>query len=49
MPFNWKSPVLPRVAFLVASIFLFAFFAFSPGNWFGALIFFGVSAYQIKL
>jgi nitrogen fixation/metabolism regulation signal transduction histidine kinase len=49
MHFNWKSTVLPRVAFLAASIFLFAFFAFSRGDWFYALLFFGVSGYQIKL
>jgi nitrogen fixation/metabolism regulation signal transduction histidine kinase len=47
--FNWKTPVLPRVAFLSASIFLFAFFAFSRGDWMYALIFLAVSAYQIKL
>lgn len=49
MHFNWKSPVLPRVAFLAASIFLFSFFAFSRGDWFFALIFLGVCAYQVKL
>lgn len=49
MHFNWKSPVVPRVAFLAASIFLFAFFAFSRGDWFYALIFFAVSTYQVKL
>ncbi|HEY5748210.1 MAG TPA: ATP-binding protein, partial [Chryseolinea sp.] len=47
--FNWKTPVLPRVAFLSASIFLFAFFAFSRGDWMYALIFLAVSVYQIKL
>lgn len=47
--FNWKSPVLPRVAFLAASIFLFAFFSFSRGDWFYSLLFLGVSGYQIKL
>ncbi len=49
MDFNWRSPVLPRVAFLAASIFLFAFFAFSRGDWFYALLFLAVSAYQVKL
>ena len=49
MHFNWKSPVLPRVAFLAASIFLFTFLAFSRGDWFYALLFFGVSVYQVKL
>jgi nitrogen fixation/metabolism regulation signal transduction histidine kinase len=49
MRFNWKTPVLPRVAFLAASIFLFAFFTFSQGDWFFALVFLAVSAYQVKL
>lgn len=49
MHFNWKSPVLPRVAFLAASIFLFSFFAFSDGNWLYALIFLAVTAYQVKV
>jgi len=48
MHFDWKSPVLPRVAFLAASIFLFSFFAFSDGDWVYALLFFAVSAYQVK-
>lgn len=50
MEFNWRrSPVLPRVALLVASIFLFTFFIFSRGDWFYALVFLGLSAYQVKL
>jgi len=49
MHFNWKSPVLPRVAFLAASIFLFAFFAFSRGNILYTLLFIAVSGYQVKL
>jgi two-component system nitrogen regulation sensor histidine kinase NtrY len=49
MHFNWKSPVLPRVAFLAGSLFLFAFFAFSRGDWFFSLVFFGLSIYQVKL
>lgn len=49
MHFNWKSPVLPRVAFLAASIFLFAFFAFSRADWFYSVLFFAVTAYQVKL
>ena len=49
MHFNWKSPVLPRVAFLAASIFLFSFFAFSDGNWLYALLFLAVTAYQVKI
>ncbi|HEY0655759.1 MAG TPA: ATP-binding protein [Chryseosolibacter sp.] len=49
MDFNWRSPVMPRVAILSATIFLFAFFAFSSGDWFYALVFFGLSVYQVKL
>ncbi|HEY0742899.1 MAG TPA: ATP-binding protein [Chryseosolibacter sp.] len=49
MDFNWRSPVMPRVAILSATIFLFAFFAFSSGDWFYALLFFGLGLYQIKL
>jgi nitrogen fixation/metabolism regulation signal transduction histidine kinase len=49
MEFNWRSPVVPRVAFLVASIFLFCFFAFQNNNWTYAIIFLGLSAYQVKL
>jgi two-component system, NtrC family, nitrogen regulation sensor histidine kinase NtrY len=47
--FNWRSPVLPRIAFLAATIFLFAFFLFQRGEWVYSLIFFGVSVFQIKL
>ena len=49
MNFNWRSPVLPRIAMLAASIFLFAFFLSSGNSFFVALIFFGASAYQAKL
>lgn len=49
MHFNWKSPVLPRVAFLAASIFLFAFFAFSREDWLYAMLFLAVSGYQVKM
>ncbi|MGC1241389.1 MAG: ATP-binding protein [Chryseosolibacter sp.] len=49
MGFNWRSPVVPRVAMMAATIFLFCFFAFSSGDWIYALFFLGISAYQIKL
>jgi nitrogen fixation/metabolism regulation signal transduction histidine kinase len=49
MAFNWRSPVFPRVAFLAATIFLFSFFLFVENNWFYFLIFFGLSAFQVKL
>jgi two-component system nitrogen regulation sensor histidine kinase NtrY len=49
MDFNLKSPLLPRVAFLVASVFLFSFFSFSQGDIPFAIVFFFLSAYQVKL
>ena len=49
MGFNWRSPVVPRVAFLAASIFLFSFFTFSTGDWMYAVVFLGLSVYQVKL
>ena len=49
MDFNWRSPVVPRVAMLAATLFLFCFFAFSDGDWIYAIIFLAVSVYQLKL
>jgi two-component system, NtrC family, nitrogen regulation sensor histidine kinase NtrY len=49
MDFNWRSPVMPRVAILAATIFLFSFFLFSRDNWIYSLLFLGASIYQIKL
>lgn len=49
MGFNWRSPVVPRVAMMAATIFLFCFFAFSSGDWIYALFFLGISIFQIKL
>src|SRR5688572_28210854 len=46
---NWRSPVMPRVAILSATIFLCCFFAFSRGDWFYSLLFLAVSVYQVKL
>jgi two-component system, NtrC family, nitrogen regulation sensor histidine kinase NtrY len=48
MDFNWRSPVMPRVAFLTATIFLFCFSIFSKINWLYAVFFFGLSVFQIK-
>ena len=45
--FNWRSPVMPRVAILSGTIFLFALFLFSR-DWLFALLFLLLSAYQIK-
>ena len=49
MGFNWRSPVVPRVAMLSATVFLFCFFTFSTGDWVYAIFFFGISVYQVKL
>lgn len=49
MDFNFKSPILPRVAFLAGSIFLFTFFLFSRGDWMFALVFLGLTLFQLKL
>lgn len=49
MGFNWRSPVVPRVAMLSATVFLFCFFTFSTGDWVYAVFFFGISVYQVKL
>jgi two-component system, NtrC family, nitrogen regulation sensor histidine kinase NtrY len=46
---NWKSPVMPRVALLTGTVFLFCFFIFSKGDWLFAILFLGLSVYQIKL
>ena len=49
MGFNWRSPVVPRVAMMAATIFLFCFFTFSGNEWIYALFFLAVSLFQIKL
>jgi two-component system, NtrC family, nitrogen regulation sensor histidine kinase NtrY len=49
MDFNWRSPVMPRVAMLSATVFLFCLFAFSRQDWVYSLIFLVISIYQIKL
>jgi nitrogen fixation/metabolism regulation signal transduction histidine kinase len=48
MDFNWRSPVVPRVAMMAATIFLFCFFSFSH-DWIYAIFFLGISVYQVKL
>jgi len=48
MDFNWKSPVVPRVAILAASIFAFGFFLFSVNSYIVALIFLAASIFQLK-
>ncbi len=48
MDFNWKSPVIPRVAILAASIFAFAYFLFDLNNYVVAFVFLAVSIIQVK-
>jgi nitrogen fixation/metabolism regulation signal transduction histidine kinase len=49
MEFNWRSAVIPRVAFLAASLFLSCVFIFNDTNWLYAVVFIGISLVQIKL
>jgi two-component system, NtrC family, nitrogen regulation sensor histidine kinase NtrY len=49
MEFNWRSAVIPRVAFLAASLFLCCVFILNDTNWLYAIVFFGASLFQIKL
>ncbi len=46
--FNWKSPVVPRVAFLAISILAFGFFMFDRGSYIVAITFLGITLFQIK-
>jgi two-component system nitrogen regulation sensor histidine kinase NtrY len=48
MEFNWRSPVLPRVALLAVTLFLFGVL-FHKGDYIFSLIFLGASAFQVKL
>lgn len=48
MGFNWKSPVVPRVAILAASIFAFGYFLFSQNNYLLAILFLAISVFQVK-
>src|SRR5688500_2488375 len=48
MDFNWRSPILPRIALLVLSVFLFGVFA-QQGKIINALVLLGISAFQVKL
>lgn len=49
MDFNWRSPIVPRVGILTATWIAFGFFAFRAGDFWFALVFAGIGAYQIKL
>ncbi|MCU0397060.1 MAG: ATP-binding protein [Cyclobacteriaceae bacterium] len=46
--FNWKSPVLPRIIILAASIFLLGYFLLNDFNFTMALVMLAVTAYQVK-
>jgi two-component system, NtrC family, nitrogen regulation sensor histidine kinase NtrY len=48
MNVNWRSPVMPRVTILAATIFLCCLFLFSK-DWFFAALFACLSLYQVKL
>jgi two-component system nitrogen regulation sensor histidine kinase NtrY len=48
MGFNWKSPVVPRVAILAASIFAFGYFLFSQNNYLLAFLFLAITIFQVK-
>jgi two-component system nitrogen regulation sensor histidine kinase NtrY len=47
--FNWRSPVVPRIAMLTATILLACLLLFTKGDWIYAILFFAISCYQVKL
>jgi nitrogen fixation/metabolism regulation signal transduction histidine kinase len=49
MGFNWRSPVVKRVAILVATILGFCFFAFQQGELIISIIFLVAVIYQVKI
>jgi nitrogen fixation/metabolism regulation signal transduction histidine kinase len=48
MDFNWKSPLVPRVAMLAASILGFGFFMFDQQQYLLALIMLAICVLQVK-
>lgn len=48
MDFNWKSPVVPRVAILAASILAFGYFLFDQHNAVLTLLLLAAIAFQVK-
>lgn len=48
MAFNWKSPVVPRVAILAASIIALGYFLFGGNSYILSLIFLVATIFQIK-
>jgi two-component system, NtrC family, nitrogen regulation sensor histidine kinase NtrY len=49
MDFNWRSPVIPRIAILVATLLAVGYFLFGDFSFFFLLVFVALAAYQIKL
>lgn len=49
MDFNFRSPVVPRIAILSGTIILFAFFLVSKGDWFWTLVFLALAIFQVRL
>lgn len=48
MDFNWKSPVVPRVAILSATILALGYFIFGSQDWIFAALFILLAAFQLK-
>jgi two-component system, NtrC family, nitrogen regulation sensor histidine kinase NtrY len=46
--FNWKSPVLPRIAMLAVSILFLGYFLFERGNAVVMIVLLGAIAFQVK-
>ncbi|HEY4656314.1 MAG TPA: ATP-binding protein [Cyclobacteriaceae bacterium] len=49
MDFNWRSPIVRRVAFLTGSVLAFGYFALDRNELAPALVFLLIAAYQVKL
>lgn len=49
MDFNWRSPIVPRVAILTATWIAFGYFAFGKGEFWTTILFAAIGAYQFKL
>lgn len=48
MEFNWRSPIVPRVGILTATLVAFGFFLFGQGDFWFSVIFGVLAGYQIK-
>jgi two-component system, NtrC family, nitrogen regulation sensor histidine kinase NtrY len=49
MDFNWRSPVMPRIAILSGTIFIACFLLFSQDQWIAGILCIALSAIQVKL